>query len=800
MGQIEVNALLMNRMKVFHDSIKNYNSNHLPLLLVRLMYCFYANDSGIFEKDRFKNYVIGEMTKNFNQENKTYSMKAITDVFEAINFPAENRSNEELKKFPYINGFFSEKIDTPIFDEATTKAFVDCFNHDWNLIATDIFGSMFQSIVDTEGEEEGIDKRRDDGIHYTSRSDIMKVLNPLLLDDLRKRVGEHKTDKPYLEALLVEIAEMGFLDPSCGCGNFLIVVYEELRKIEIEIYKLLYTEIHDANTLKLIFDKGIKVENFHGIELKELPATITKASMWITDHQMNRLISDIFKIKYDRLPLNSNFPNIVCANAVIDKKYKRWEDIVPKDKLTHIVGNPPYIGDYLQTPEQKRDMGVVFDKMVGGYKSLDYVTAWFAKAAKYIMGTPIKVAFVSTGSICQGEQAGTLWSYLHNSCNVAILFAHRSFKWAVKTNLSGNVANVFVVIIGFVDGKNKKYDSVDKIIYNYDDNKDEPEVIKAKNINGYLIDFDNMFIVHRQEPISKGIPPCLNGNTPNDGGNLLLTDAEKDDLLLKEPGATKYVKQILSADQFLNGIKRWCLWLNDLYEIKGDVNDLDYMEIAEPLNMPLIEERIAKVRELRNQSKAKSTRLKADTPHLFCGIRQEDGDYILIPRHSGERRRCIPLGFFRQPDASNYVVSDSCCFIPKATLYHFGILSSLMHMAWVKATAGRLGLSFRYSGTVVYNNFPWANPSDEDKKKIEAISQEILDIREKHKPKSLVELYEPDGMPQDLLDAHIRLDSIIDGIYRKEPFKSEKERLEFLFAMYKKAEGIVPDDETMALF
>jgi hypothetical protein len=634
------------------------------------------------------------------------------------------------------------------------QALLDCCYLDWSKISPAIFGSMFQSVMNPT-------ERRNLGAHYTSEKNILKLIKPLFLDELWAEFESVKSNKNKLPEFHKKLSTLKFLDPACGCGNFLIITYRELRKLELEIIKTLLfehskirKEVAAESRINISQIAKIEVDQFYGIEYEEFPARIAEVAMWLIDHQMNMAISNEFGQYFVRLPLKKA-AKIVHGNALkVD-----WESLVSKNELSFIIGNPPFIGFYLQTAEQKKDMDFVFNDLQN-HGMLDYVSAWYVKAARYIQNTKIKVAYVSTNSIVQGEQVGILWQYLLSNYNLVIHFAHRTFKWGNEAK--GNAA-VYCVIIGFAN-----FDSNKKVIYEYENINAEPYEIIAKNINPYLVDGKNLLIQSNSKPICD-VPKIVVGNLAYDGGFLTFSKEEKEEFLIKEPNAKKFMKPLLGAKEYINNGEKWCLWL-----LKASPEELN--------KLPLVLERIKKVKETREQSTAISTRRLASTPSLFRD-RNQPKSFVLIPRTTSENRKYVPLGFFDE----NTIVADSCLAIENGKIYHFGVLFSTMHMTWLKYTCGRLKSDYRYSKDIVYNNFPWPeNPTDKQIKIIEEKAQNILTVRNEFVSSSLAVLYNPLTMPPALVKAHNELDKAVDLAYRSQPFVSEAKRMEFLFELYEK--------------
>jgi len=697
----------------------------------------------------------------------------ISQIFTILNTPKDKRFkniDESLDIFPYVNGkLFEEPLPLASFDGEMRKILIDCCLLDWGKISPAIFGSLFQSVMDSKA-------RRNLGAHYTSEKNILKLIKPLFLDGLYKEYATAKESKPKLQKFHDKISKLRFLDPACGCGNFLIIAYRELRLLEIQIIKTLIFK-YGKLRVEVAADAGVDVgqlikcdvDRFYGIEYEEFPAQIAQVAMWLMDHQMNQMVTNTFGEYYVRLPLRKS-ATIIHGNA-LRTDWQSMIDPMPWEKeqarYHFILGNPPFIGKHLQNAEQKKDMDNVF-MGVNAAGVMDYVAAWYIKAAQYMQKAntveekdlpKTKTAFVSTNSIAQGEQVGILWAELFNKYHIKIHFAHRTFKWGNEAK--GNAA-VHVVIIGFAN-----FDIFEKLIYEYDNIKGEPHEMKVKNINPYLVFGNDLCIPKRREPICK-VSEIAFGNMPNDGGGLIFSDEEKKIFLDEEPKARKYIKPLLSAYEFLNGENRWCLWL-----LGADP--------AELKNMPKVLKQIEIVKRHRLKSNREATKKLAVYPSLFGEIRQPSTNYILIPRHSSENRMYIPMGFFLSTD----IASDSCLFVANANIYHFGVMQSLIHMVWVKYTCGRIKSDYRYSNETVYNNFPWPeNPSDKQKITVEKAAQAVLNARASFPNSSLADLYDPNTMPPVLVKTHKALDKAVDACYRSQPFINETKRIEFLFELY----------------
>ena len=616
---------------------------------------------------------------------------------------------------------------------------------DWGKISPAIFGSMFQAVMNPK-------ERRNLGAHYTSEKNIQKVIKPLFLDDLHREFEKIKGNRNKLLEFQKKIANLYFLDPACGCGNFLIITYRELRDLEILVLQELDKTGQLVTDISTIIQ--VDVNQFAGIEYDEFAVRVAEVAMWLIDHQMNIKVSNTFGQYFVRLPLKKA-AKIVHGNALrID-----WEEVISKEKLNFILGNPPFVGHHYQNFDQKEDLKLVLDKIIGS-GVMDYVSAWFYKSAQFIQSTKIKVGLVATNSISQGEQSSILWNVLINEFNISIHFAHRTFKWSNEAK--GNAA-VHCVIIGFAS-----FEANEKYLFDYQTITSEPLLIKAKNINPYLINANNILVFNRKYPLCN-VPNMMYGNKPTDGGNFILSEEEKNTLVSKNPLLIKFIRPFISAREFLNGGKKWCLWLLDIKP-----NELK--------NIPEILERVEAVKQLRAKSIAASTR-NYSYHCLFRQITQPKSDYILVPRTTSENRKYIPIGFF----TADNIVSDTCQSIPNGDLYLFGILTSEMHMAWVKYVCGRLKSDYRYSKDIVYNNFPFPeNITDKQKQTVETCAQAVLDTRAKYPDSSLADLYDPLTMPPDLLKAHQKLDKAVDLCYRPQPFTSELNRIEYLFELYEK--------------
>lgn len=749
-----VNIRAVEIMGDLHDALaeRGYGGHDLERFLVRVLFCLFAEDTGIFERNLFTLYV-----ENHTKPDGSDVGMHLNSLFEILNTPTDLRQSsldESLSAFPYVNGgLFEERLNTPAFTTATRETLLRCTRFDWSQISPAVFGSLFQSVLEPK-------ERRQVGAHYTSERDILKVVRSLFLDELRNEFNRIKTNKRRLAEFHKKLGNLKFLDPACGCGNFLVVTYRELRRLEIEVLLAMNGNKQGYTDIDLL--SLMNVDAMHGIEINEFPVRIAEVALWLVDHQMNLKLSEAFGQYFVRLPLKKS-PKILHGNALRTD----WNSLLPAHKCNYILGNPPYVGKKTRTIEQQKDMQATFvNHPASGL--LDYVCCWYKRAADYIAQTSIRVGFVSTNSITQGEQPGILWPELFRQYGLKIHFAHRTFPW--ESEAKGK-AHVHVVIIGFGVGDA----GINKQIYEYEwdtDGKETKEcvsVASVRNISPYLVEGGDVVLKNRSKPVCE-TPQMQFGNMPNDGGHLILTNRERRELLAQNSGLKPYIRPLLSAKEYLHGDKRWCLWLDDT------CNKLIHAT-------PLLKQRMEAVRRYRSQSKRETTRELAKYPMLFGEIRQPQSTYLLIPRHSAETREYIPLGFFK----ASTIVSDSCLFLPEADWYHFGVLSSEMHMAWVRQVCGRLESRFRYSVGLVYNNFPW--PTQPTGKQLQAVKQKaktLLKVRSTYHGVSLAELYTPSAMPPKLRRAHIELDRAVDKCYRAKPFACERERVEFLFARYER--------------
>ncbi|HEY9037268.1 MAG TPA: DNA methyltransferase [Pseudomonadales bacterium] len=753
--QDPVNIKAAERMGKLHDQMKEvgYEGHALELYLVRLLFCLFAEDTGIFERQQLQEYL-----EDRTHEDGSDLGHHLSTLFHVLNQPEDKRLknlDEQLRAFPYINGkLFEEALPPASFDSTMRQSLLDCCGLDWSRISPAIFGSLFQSIMDKQA-------RRNLGAHYTSEKNILKLIKPLFLDALWEEFEKIKTNKKKLFEFHKKLRTLTFFDPACGCGNFLVIAYRELRLLELEVLR------HSNTSGQQSFDVhsliNLDVDQFYGIEIEEFPAQIAQVALWLMDHQMNQQVSEEFGLYFARIPLKSS-ANIVCGNALrLD-----WNAVIPADRLSYIMGNPPFVGAKFMDDTQRADVAQVF----GDIKNaglLDFVAAWYVKAARMMQGTDIRCAFVSTNSITQGEQVGVLWSWMLAQ-GVKLFFAHRTFQW--NSEARGKAA-VHCVIVGFAMDDIKP-----KTLFEYEDIKGEPHRIEVKNISPYLVDAPDTVLANRSAPICPA-PAIGIGNKPIDGGNYLFTEDEKTEFLEKEPQAAPYFRRWLGADEFLNGYHRHCLWLGECSP-------------AVLKTMPEAMKRVEAVKALRLASKSAPTKKLASTPTRFHVENMPTGNYLIIPEVSSERRLYIPFGF----ESPETLCSNLVKIAPDASLYHFGILQSLMHNAWTRTVCGRLESRYRYSAGIVYNNFPWPeSPTDKQKQAIEAAAQVLLDARAQFPDSSLADLYDPLTMPPVLLKAHQALDKAVDAAYGKKSFATEAERVAFLFELYQKYTSLLPSDK-----
>jgi len=745
-------------LKQYKDPENERSLKSLNVLCVRLVFCLYAEDAGIFgQKGMFHDYL--------SSYDAAHTRQALADLFRVLDQKDDERDPyllPELAAFPYVNGglFADEAVEIPMFTDdirtlLLTKASED---FDWSDISPTIFGAVFESTLNP-------DTRRSGGMHYTSIENIHKVIDPLFLDGLKEELASIeatpvvKTRENNLRAFQRKLASLTFLDPACGSGNFLTETYLSIRRLENRVLR----ELSDMRKNQLqgqisLFgaDSGLSIQvsisQFYGIEINDFAVTVAKTALWIAESQMLKETEDIFAMHLDFLPLKTN-AFIHEGNALrID-----WNDVLPAAKCSYIMGNPPFVGYSLQTDDQKQDILELYSdekgKPIKNAGKIDYVGGWYYKAAQYERNTPVHAAFVSTNSITQGEQVTSIWKLLFSRFGIHIDFGYRTFIWDSEANAK---AHVHCVIIGF---SNTEEQHAKKLF-------DGANVLEVKTINPYLIAADTIFIEDRVKPICD-IPQLLNGGKPTEGGNLILTEEEKEKLLAEEPDAKSYIRPYMMGADFIQRKPRFCLWL-----VNADPSKIK--------QFPLVLERVKNVREYRLKSPKTATRKKADTPMLFDEVRECQTDYVAIPKVSSQRRRYIPMEYLPK----DIIPGDKLFMVPGASLFHFGILTSNIHMAWTRVVCGRLKSDYSYSNTIVYNNFPWPTPTDAQKQKIEATAQGILDARALYPDASLADLYDPLTMPVELQKAHTANDRAVMEAYGFSTKMSEADCVAALMKMY----------------
>lgn len=792
--QDPVNIKAAELMGQLHDELKasGYSGQELEVYLVRLLFILFADDTGIFEQDAFYNFIVDQ-----TREDGTDIGGQLARLFQLLNTPEERRQknlDERLADFKYINGkLFAEHLPIADWNGGMRVTLLECAGLNWARISPAIFGALFQSAMDAKA-------RRNLGAHYTSEANILKLIKPLFLDELWEEFEKAKSSKPKLDQFHRKLSELRFLDPACGCGNFLVITYREIRELEIAVIKaqLKGQQVVDVDKLVLL-----NVDRFYGIEIEEFPAQIAQVAMWLMDHQMNQRISAAFGEYMVRIPLRAS-ATILCANAlttdwqglldgprvagipgqtrnddgtgsrdgawrvipapvgtVMPGPASRRDGLDPASRQTalrydYILGNPPFIGHQWRTEEQQINVESVWGKS-GRVGRLDFVTCWFKLAAEYVKGTSTQVAFVATNSIAQGEQPAILWSVL-NAMGIQKTFAYRTFKW---NNEARGVAQVHVVIVGFTGIVPKR-----RLIFEVEKDSQIPKAADVQRINGYLLDANEALLESRGNPIWFK-QPLFKGSQPTDGGGLILDDEEYAELTQEEPVSLEWIKPFVGAQEFINGHYRHCLWL------KG-------ISPAELRKMPIVLRHVETVKNFREGSPTGSVRAYAKHPTLFTQDRQPNTDYLVIPEVSSENRDYIPIGFL----PSTVIASNKLQIVPQADLFTFGLVQSQIHMAWTRVVCGRMKSDISYSPSV-YNNFPWpTQPTAAQTVAVEHAAQGVLDARAQFPKASLADLYDPLTMPPALLKAHQVLDKAVDKCYRPQPFATDAKRVEFLFELY----------------
>ena len=746
-----------------HDGLKEsgYKSPNLEKILVRIVFCMFADDTGIFEsRDSFLDLLEAQVqAENYNIG------QTLAHLFQTLNQPTTDREiilNQGLKEFPYVDGgLFEEQSEIPSFSKQMTQNLIEACKFDWSAISPAIFGSLFQFVMDKE-------ERRKQGAHYTTEKNILKVLEPLFLTNLRNELTRIKDSKgthrrTRLKEFQVKLSKLTFFDPACGCGNFLVIAYRELRLLEIEAIREIraYQDDESQGLLDATKLSLINVDQFYGIEINEFAVRIAETAMWMMDHIMNNRLSLEFGQTYARIPIDKS-PRIVKGDALeLD-----WEIILAPRDCSYIIGNPPFQGAKPQDPNKRALVRQILSLGKSG-GTLDYVAGWFIKSAKYIQKSQTQIGLVATNSITQGEQVAQLWPKLTDEYGLEISFAHRTFAWESEAR---GKAHVHVVIIGLA---RREFVPKDRQLFSYNDLHAEPHQTTHSAISPYLFGVNSSVnqytVVHETSQILNGLPPIMIGSQPIDDKNYIFSDEKKKEFLTAEPRAEQYMRPFVGAQEYLQGRSRWIL-------------DLNGTNLEQLKKIPLIWQRVEAVRRFRATSTRKPTRDKADKPQEFGGIEIPSEPFLVIPGSSSENRDYIPIGWLNPP----IIPSNAVYIIESTDKVLFGILMSAMHMSWMRLVGGRLKSSYRYSVGLVYNTFPIPQYSASEKNGIEKCARQILNIRSKYPKTSLGNLYHRDTMPYDLRKAHKELDLVVDKLYRKNKFNSEWERCEHLLARYEK--------------
>ena len=743
-----------------HDVLERsgYTGHQLERFLVRILFCLFAEDTGIFEPDAFKLIV-----EDSSQDGSDLGPK-LERLFRVLDTQDNRRQAglpEALAAMPYVNGeLFAERLDMAEFNTDTRNALLAATRFQWSKISPAVFGSLFQSIMASEA---GARRRRQIGAHYTSERDIMKLIRSLFLDELRADFERAKARRPDLLRFHDRLAKLKFLDPACGCGNFLVIAYRELRRLELEVIAALHSSDRLLDAVELETFVRLNVDQMHGIEIEEWPARIAEVAMWLIDHQMNLEASQRFGKPLLRLPLKKT-ARIRHGNALrVD-----WNEVLPAAECSYVMGNPPFVGKKEQSASQKEDMQAVWGG-VPGTGILDYVTCWYRVACQYAKTAPhIRCAFVSTNSISQGEQVAPFWGSILAEFAPVITFAHRTFAW--QSEARGR-AHVHVVIVGMSSAARAP-----AMLFEYPDINGDPVGVAVDRINCYLTDAPDVLIDNRRQPLCSA--PSMNygsmmidkDRSAPDSEGLILAAGDREQILARTPAMEPFIRKLMGGDEFLNGAVRWCLWLDG----------------APPSTLrsdPEVQRRVQSVRTFRLSSSRAQTKALAETPTLFGEIRQPRTAYLLFPKVGSASRRYFPIGFV-EPDV---IATGSALIVPGATLYHFGVLSSAMHTAWFYFVGGRMKSDPQYSAGIVYNNFPWPQEVIDTKRTaIEAAAQAVLDAREAFADQTLADLYDPLAMPRQLREAHAKLDRVVDKCYRSAAFSSDRQRVEYLFGLYER--------------
>ena len=755
--QDPVNIQASELMGKLHDALKasGYVGHDLERFLVRIVFCLFADDTGIFDpRDIFSTLV----TDRTNEDGSDTGLW-LAQLFDVLNTPPERRQHnldDDLAQFPYVNGdLFQERLPLASFDSRMRKLLIDALEFSWDAISPAIFGSLFQSVMNPQ-------ERRAHGAHYTTEKSILKVIEPLFLDELRAELTRliarrDSGRRQALELFHTKLSALRFLDPACGCGNFLIIAYRELRVIEIEILKALRKD--GQLSLDVAQMCQIDVDQFYGIELNEFPARIAEVALWMMDHIMNNKLSMEFGKSYVRIPLRKA-PHIKPADALDEE----WAQLLNPEDCSYVLGNPPFAGAKYQSDKQRAQVRECA-QLGGSGGTLDLVAAWFIKSAAYLQKSRAQIGFVATNSISQGEQVAQLWPLLFERFGLEISFAHRTFAWSSDAR---GAAHVHVVIVGLV---RQQQEPTLKRLFSYSDIDGDPTESQHRALSPYL--FDAGSVVNRHlvvEEVSRplcAVPQLVIGSKPIDEGHYIFSAEEKQEFLLSEPLATEFMRPFVGSVEFINRLERWIL----------------YLEQARPGQiraMPLVKERIAAVREFRGNSKSAGTRALAETPTRFHVTVVPNRPFLVIPEVSSERRRYVPIGWLRPPAIPSNLVR----VLLDVDLWQFGVLTSAMHMAWLRQIGGRLKSDYRYSIGIVYNTFPWPEVTDAQRSKIRLLSQDVLDVRAEFPESTFADLYDVDTMPPKLLSAHRALDVAVDRLYRTAAFSGDRDRAEHLFGRY----------------
>ncbi|ABA56541.1 conserved hypothetical protein (plasmid) [Nitrosococcus oceani ATCC 19707] len=741
---------LFDRLKEINEFQTPEQLHALNVFLTRLLFCYFAEDTGIFPKNAFTKVITEASGKN--GEGLSDLLKQLFRVMDQAEGERPADLPAHIAQFPYVNGgLFRDNMPAPKMRGKARRMMIECGKLQWKAVNPDIFGSMFQAVVD--------EKSRDSlGQHYTSVPNIMKVIRPLFLDKLYADLHKSKGKRRQLEALLVRLARIWVFDPAMGSGNFLIIAYKELRRLEMATFRSL--QAMSGSGQQEIFMSGIQLSQFYGIEIDDFAHEIAQLSLWLVEHQMNTLFVKEFGHAEPVLPLKDT-ANLVQGNSL----RMDWQKVCPNDGSAeiYVCGNPPFIGHGSRENSQLDDMRLVLGQLIRTYKSLDYVACWFFLAAEYCRHGTANAAFVSTNSLCQGKQAGLLWPLLVDM-GMKISFSYQTFPW--RNSAKGN-AGVHVVVIGLAahNGPRVLFNRIDGAWHRKE----------VTNISPYLLEGGDTVVRERRDPLIQDALPMYFGNMPNDGGHLLLTAGDKEKLIAQEPAAEAWIKRLMGAKEFLQGHERWCLWL-----VNATKEEIDAM--------PVVRERVERVRETRLASKDAGARKLAERPHQFRDLNNPES-FILVPSVTSERRKYAPVGIFEE----DVIATNLTLIIPDAGLYDFAILSTQMHMDWLRLVGGRLESRYRYSATIVYNTFPWPNATEAQRNAIEKLGRAVILARAAHPDKTMAQLYDPDKMPDKLLEAHQALDRAVERLYRERPFRDTAERQEYLLARY---ESLIEAEKT----